>query len=102
MTKNKFEFIKNDLLLCIFLFHNRTRLWRIYQAVQRYVDGHESMNEIAKVFLGLSIIGSKQTVKEKPQTFLEESQADVMKSWSFPKFSRSLVLLYNYYRNYKK
>jgi len=33
--------------------------------------------------LSSSIIGSKQTVKEKPQTFLEESQADVMKSWNF-------------------
>ena len=33
--------------------------------------------------LSSSIIGSKQTVKEKLQTFLEESQADVMKSWHF-------------------
>ncbi|MDM5335634.1 hypothetical protein QUF56_20970 [Ureibacillus composti] len=42
--------------------------------------------------LGSSIIGSKQTVKEKPQTFLEESQADVMKSWSFPKFSTTTLV----------
>ncbi|KGR79843.1 MULTISPECIES: hypothetical protein [Bacillales] len=37
------------------------------------------------------IIGSKQTVKEKPQTVLEESQADVMKSWSIPKFSTTTL-----------